>query len=333
MNYYFFYLISYLIIFFGLHFISKKLNLYDIPNKRKLHKSKIVNTGGIIILIFYWIVIKNFEFNNVLENLIVVGFLIILVGFIDDRNNLSPAVKLISLSLPSVYIIVSNNFIIQSLGNYDLLGTLLLGKVALIFTFLSVVLLINSVNYLDGIDGLLLSFVATTFLYLIFLTEDKNIHLLIYYLLIPVIINLIFNFFSFGKNLKIFNGDAGSLFFGFLISFFLIYFNLYLDIHPIILAWSVWLPVYDFLYITFYRLINKKNIYNADNNHFHHIILKKFNNNHFYSVGLISIINVVVLLVGFLISQISKDFSFLLFIFLFIIYVGFRLNINLKKIY
>lgn len=332
MDYYLFYIIFYLIIFLGLHTISQKLNLYDIPNKRKLHKSKIVNSGGIIIFLFYLIIIKNFEFNNVLENLIVVGFLIIIVGFVDDRNNLSPALKLILLSLPSAYVIISDKFIISSLGSYDILGTLLLGKAALIFTFLSVILLINSVNYLDGIDGLLLSYVATIFIYFIFLTEDKNIHLLIYYLLIPVIINLIFNFFSFGKNLKIFNGDAGSLFFGFLISFFLIYFNLYLDIHPIALAWSVWLPIYDFLYITLYRLINKKNIYEPDNNHFHHIILKKFNNNHFYSVVVITIINIIVLLAGFLTSEVSKDFSFLLFIFLFVVYVTLRLNKNLKKI-
>ena len=330
MNYFFFYLISYLIIFLVLHLISQKLNLYDIPNKRKLHKSKIVNTGGIIIFIFYLIVIKNFEFNNILENLIIVGFLIILIGFIDDRNNLSPTVKLILLSLPSAYLIISENFIISSLGNYNFMGTLLLGKVALIFTFLSVVLLINSVNYLDGIDGLLLSFVAITFLYFIFLTENENIHQLIYYLLIPIIINLIFNFLSFGKNLKVFNGDAGSLFFGFLISFFLIYFNLYLDIHPIVLAWAVWLPVYDFLFISFYRLINKKNIYTADNNHFHHIILKKFNNNQFYSVGLISIINIIVLSIGFLSSQISKDLSLFLFIFLFIIYIKLKFRKNLS---
>lgn len=332
MDYYLFYVIFYLIFFLGLHTLSQKLNLYDIPNKRKLHKSKIVNSGGIIIFLFYLIIIKNFEFNNVLEQLIIIGFLIIIVGFVDDRNNLSPALKLILLSLPSAYVIISDNFVISSLGNYDILGTLLLGKVALIFTFLSVILLINSVNYLDGIDGLLLSFVATKFIYFIFLTEDKNIHLLIYYLLIPVIINLIFNFFSFGKNLKVFNGDAGSLFFGFLISFFLIYFNLYLDIHPITLAWSVWLPIYDFLYMTLYRLVNKKNIYEPDNNHFHHIILKKFNNNHFSTVVVITIINIVVLLTGFFASKVSKDFSFLLFIFLFVVYVALRLNKNLKKI-
>ena len=329
MENYFFYLISYVIIFFILLEISKKLNLYDTPNKRKIHKNKVVNTGGVMIFIFYLVIIKNFEFNPILEDFIVLGFFILIVGFIDDRKNLNPSIKLILISLPSAYLIISGNFIITNLGNYDLLGALLLGKVGIIFTFLSVILLINSVNYLDGIDGLLLSFVATTFGYFIFLTEDKNIHLLIYYLLVPILINFIFNMFSFGKNFKIFNGDSGSLFFGFLISFFLIYLNLFLEIHPIILAWGVWLPIYDFLFITLYRLVKKKNIYKPDNNHLHHIILNKFKNNHLKSVVLISLINIGVIFIGFISSEISKDFSFFLFIILFLIYVILRTN---KKI-
>ena len=72
MENYFFYLIFYVIIFFILVEISKKLNLYDTPNKRKIHKNKIVNTGGVIIFIFYLVIIKNFEFNPILENFIVV---------------------------------------------------------------------------------------------------------------------------------------------------------------------------------------------------------------------------------------------------------------------
>ncbi len=325
------YFISYFIIFFIALFVSKKLDLTDVPNKRKIHKTKVVNTGGIIIFIFYLFIVKNFEFNKELENFVIIGFFIVLIGFIDDRKNLNPAKKLALISIPSAYLIISEELIIPSLGNYYFLGSLSLGKTSIIFTFLSVILLINSINYLDGIDGLLLSFVATIFGYFIILTNDKNIHLLIYYLLIPIFVNLIFNILSFGKNLKIFNGDAGSLFFGFLISFFLIYLHLTYNIHPIVLAWGIWLPVYDFLFVTCYRVIKKKNIYDPDNNHLHHVILKKLNYNHLNSVIIITFINVSIIFIGFTSSQINKDFSFFLFILLFIIYVMIRFKKSLKS--
>ena len=318
------YLIYYLFIFFGAVFISKKLDFTDIPNKRKIHKTKILNTGGIIIFIFYLLLIKNFEFNKELENFIIIGFFILLIGFIDDRKNLNPGIKLAFISIPSVYLIISEGLIIYSLGDYQFLGSLSLGKTGIIFTFLSVIVLINSVNYLDGIDGLLLSFVTTIFGYFIILTDDKNIQLFFYYLLIPIFVNLIFNFFSFKRNLKIFNGDAGSLFFGFLISFFLIYFHLKYDIDPIVLAWGVWLPVYDFLFVTIYRLVKKKKIYDPDNNHLHHFILKKMNYNHLKSVIVITFINISIIFIGFNASQINKDFSFVLFILLFITYISIR---------
>ena len=55
----------------------------------------------------------------------------------------------------------------------------------------------------------------------------------------------------------------------------LIYFANQRIAHPIILAWSIAIFVYEFISINLIRLINKKNIFEAGQDHLHHILFKK----------------------------------------------------------
>ena len=66
--------ILYLILLLFTVFISKKLDFYDKPNVRKIHNSKVFNTGGIIIYVFYLIIVNFFEFNHNIELIISIGF-------------------------------------------------------------------------------------------------------------------------------------------------------------------------------------------------------------------------------------------------------------------
>ena len=70
--------------------ISYYLNLVDIPNKRKIHNKSTAYTGGIaisIILIFSIILFDTF--NPSLSLILSIGFLISIVGLIDDKYNLN----------------------------------------------------------------------------------------------------------------------------------------------------------------------------------------------------------------------------------------------------
>ena len=68
--------ILYLILLLFTVFISKKLDFYDKPNVRKIHNSKVFNTGGIIIYVFYLIIVNFFEFNHNIELIISISFFI-----------------------------------------------------------------------------------------------------------------------------------------------------------------------------------------------------------------------------------------------------------------
>ena len=281
--------ILYLILLLFTVFISKKLDFYDKPNVRKIHNSKVFNTGGIIIYVFYLIIVNFFEF---------------------------------------AYLIL-NGISIYDLGDYEYIGILSLGKFQLPFLILSTGLLINATNYIDGVDGLLLTFFICCLGYYIFLIDETNTIYLLKLLLVPVVLNLIMNLLPYKSKIKIFSGNTGSLFIGFFISFLTIELYNSFSIHPVYLIWPLWYPVYDFLFVSTNRAILKKSIFSADNSHLHHKILIKFKKNHLKTILLFFISNVSIIYLGFLVSNFSKILSLIFFIIGFIFY--FTMRFKFKK--
>ena len=303
--------------------ISKKLEFYDKPNIRKIHNSNVFNTGGLIIYLFYLVIVNFFEFNHNIELIISIGFFICLVGFIDDRINLKPSNKVIFIIIPSAYLIL-NGISVNNLGNYEYIGFLNLGKFQLPFLILATGLLINATNYIDGVDGLLLSFFVCCLGYYIILIEDAKTIYLIKLLLIPAILNLFLNMLPSKSKFKFFSGNTGSLFIGFFISFLTIELYNGFNIHPVYLIWPLWYPIYDFLFVSINRAILKKSIFSADNSHLHHKILNKFKKNHLNTILLFFVSNISIIYFGFLISNFSKFFSLITFIISFFLYITLR---------
>ena len=139
-------LLTYTILFL-VAIISYKTNLIDKPNKRKIHLKPTAFTGGIAISISYLISLILFEFgSNNLTLVISVGFLISIVGLIDDKYNLNTGGKLSLQIIPIFYLIVIENISLISLGDYNYFK-LDLNAFSLPFTLLSILLLINACNY------------------------------------------------------------------------------------------------------------------------------------------------------------------------------------------
>ena len=149
------------IVLFCLIIFSRKIGFIDKPNKRKLHKSKVVNTSGIILYFFMLYIVATSEYSTLIDNIITTSLIVALIGFFDDRLDFKPMYKLIFLVIPSGYLIF-NGFELRDLGSYEFIGKIYLGKISIIFTFLSVLLLINSINYLDGTDGLLIGYIIVS---------------------------------------------------------------------------------------------------------------------------------------------------------------------------
>ncbi len=309
--------------------LSIYLRYFDKPNRRTIHKIPTINTGGLIIYLFFLSVISQDEFNYNIELIVSIGCFVCLTGFIDDRINLNPSSKIILLIIPSIYLIF-NGISISDLGQYEYLGNLELGKFKIPFLILAIGLLINATNYIDGIDGLLLTFFLSCLLYYIFLIDDtKTINLLTFFAA-ATLLNLILNLLPSKNKFKVFSGDSGSLFIGFFISFMTIDLYNSFNIHPATLIWPLWYPVYDFLFVSINRLINKKSIFKPDNTHLHHVISNEFNSNRIYPLILFIIVNSSIIFLGYKISEISKLLSLCVFIIGFSLFFIMRLFIFKK---
>ena len=179
--------------------------------------------------------------------------------------------------------------------------------------------MINAFNYFDGIDGALGFTSISVLAILYFLSPTENIKLFLITILIPVCLFLCFNCALF-KLPKLFLGDGGSLLMGFIISFVLIYYANQKIAHPILLAWSVSIFVYEFLAINLLRLKNRKNIFKAGNDHLHHILIKK-TKSVFFTNFLMIFINIILFIFGLMTFKfVNPLFSFILYIILFIIF-------------
>ena len=328
-NYILIFILLNFLLFFLLGKISYKLNLVDFPSKRKIHLKPTSYSGGIILSIIFLLSIRLFDVVGKDLNLILsVAFLISIVGLIDDKFQLNTGGKLSLQIIPIFYLIIFGKLDLTHIGDYKFF-LLDLGTLAVPFTLLSVLFLINAFNYFDGLDGTLSLTSISVLGILYFLVSDENIKLFLLTLFIPIIIFLFFNFSLFGFP-KLFLGDSGSLLLGFIIAFILIYLAKQKIAHPIVLAWSIAIFVYEFLSINLIRIKNKVNPFTPGQDHLHHILLFKINSL-FLTNSLISIINIIFFIMGYLSYKLINPLTSLtLYIVTFLIYYVLRERFSVK---
>lgn len=322
--------LSFILIFLSSK-ISYKLNFVDLPNKRKIHKIATAYTGGITIsfIIIFYLLFFDIK-DNSLKLILSSSILISIVGLIDDRLNLSAVNKICLQIIPVFYLAVFENMNLSSLGDYKYFE-LNLGTFKIPFTLLCILFLINSFNYFDGLDGTLIFTSISIIINLNFLVLNENFQLFFVVILIPMSVFLLFNF-SVLKLPKMFLGDSGSLLIGFIFSFFLIYLAQQNLVHPILLAWSITIFVYEFLSLNLIRLKNKKNIFITGQDHLHHLIFKLTNSILLTNLS-IMILNIIFFTIGYLsFYMVNSLFSLILFIFLFLVFFIFRNFLIIKSI-
>lgn len=304
--------------------VSYKFNLVDIPSVRKKHSNPTAYTGGLAISFIYVCSLLLFDVGKSFNLIISISFLMALVGFVDDKYHLNMGGKLSLQIIPIVYLIIVENFKLDQLGYYDFFN-LQLNSFSIPFTLICVLLLINSFNYFDGLDGTLGFASLSTIGILYFLIPDDTVKFFLITISIPILLFLFFNF-SFLKLPKLFLGDSGSLLLGYILSFVLIFLASKESVHPILLAWSIQIFVYEFASINLIRLKNKKDPFKPGLDHLHHVLLKK-TNSIFFTNTIICVSNIFLFVIGFLAFKlIGPLLSLVIFIILFAVYFILRIR-------
>jgi len=285
MTYYYFLSILLLIfLLFSIYFenLKNKINIFDIPEPRKIHKIKIACIGGFFVIfsvVFLILFYKNliFDAKNLFLNrgnflsFYVFSFFIFLVGILDDKVNLSPIRKTVLLNLILLFVITADKTLIIKNINFSFfnLNFILPDYFAILFTLISIFIFLNAFNMFDGIN---LQSGIYALVFFIFLTL-KSGYLEIF---LPIILSLIFFLILNIKN-QTFLGNNGSYLLGYLISWFSIKLHNFQVIkYSDYIVLLMLIPILDLFRLTIYRLTNNNNPMSPDNNHLHHLLLRRF---------------------------------------------------------
>lgn len=302
-------------------FLSKKIKLFDNPdNNRKIHKKPISLLGGSIILMnisisltyvlieydkdFFKLFFYLYSVESLLVFLIIISFIFVL-GFLDDKFNISPLKKFFLLIF-LIFILCENDSltIINRFSFHILNEEIYFSQLSLIFSICCYVFLIIALNMYDGINLQSSIFYLTNFILMMFYMGQLNI------ILISIIVGILFFSYLNFKN-KAFLGDNGVFILSFLIAYiFVKLFNNTNLFKSSDIALFLFLPVIDALRVMFERqFINNKPIFYADKLHFHHKLLRRYK----YKTTL-SISTLFVVIPHFIfISQLNSEYFFLPF--------------------
>ena len=276
--------------------LCRQKGLYDQPNERKVHHNKIPRLGGLLFAPAMSIgIVAGFLYLGVsvessqlpvfrLSTMILMAglFLIYLIGVLDDLLGLSARVKFAVQVAASAFMPLCGLYINNLYGLFGLWEIPFWAGSAL--TVFACLLIVNSVNLIDGIDGLSsgLSMLALTAFAVLFWELGVESYTLVSLGLIGAVAAFFF-FNVFGserRGTKTFMGDTGSLVLGYTLAYLSIKYAMN---NPSVLAQRphgmvvvitlLAVPVFDLVRVACMRLVHGKGIFHPDKTHIHHLAL------------------------------------------------------------
>ncbi len=277
--------LAFLITFFSIPVIievAKDKKLFDEPGGRKVHKTVIPTLGGLGIFAGFIIatLIGVPPSSPILQYIIASVMVIFFLGIKDDILILSAPKKFIGQLIAAGIIIKFGG--IQITNMYGLMGIYELPKtLSLMFTLFTMVVITNSFNLIDGVDGLAGSLGLMTSLIFGFYFAQTGQTL--FAVMALSLSGSLLGFLIFNYNpAKIFMGDTGSLLIGLLNAVFVVKFisvasdptsAIPLAAAPAIGFAILIVPLFDTLRVVSLRVINRRSPFSPDRNHIHHFLL------------------------------------------------------------
>lgn len=255
--------------------LAFRVGAVDRPDARKVHSRVMPRMGGLAIFLAFTITILLIEpMTKSIIGLLVGGALILLLGIADDIIGVSPRMKLLGQILAAGVLVgfgVKINFLTNPFGAQMFYLPVAVGIPLTVFWIVGVT---NAVNLVDGLDGLAggLAAIASLTLAVIGWANDQMMIVVPAVILSASIIGFLkYNFHP----AKIFMGDSGSLFLGYVLAGLsvigLTKGAAVISVFVPILILGI--PIFDTLYAIVRRFINNQPIFEADKGHLHHRLL------------------------------------------------------------
>lgn len=246
----------------------------DTPDARKVHNKIMPRMGGLAIFISFIIgILFIYPEGQYTWPIIAGASIIILTGALDDLFQLPPKLKVLGQLVAALTVILWGGVQVEFI-NLPFGGKLEFGYFAIPLTLLWIIGITNAINLIDGLDGLaagVSSIALITISGMAVIMGDAYVAIFGSILAASTIGFLLYNFHP----AKIFMGDTGSLFLGFMISVLaLLGFKNITVISFLIPILILGVPISDTFFAIIRRIVNKKPISAPDKSHLHHCLLK-----------------------------------------------------------
>lgn len=309
--------------------LALRLNFVDVPGGRKSHLGHVPLIGGIgmFVGLVFAVLFTPISFAP-FRALFAGSALMILVGVLDDFNEMSAKLKLVMQIIAALVMANLGGVLLVDLGNLFFFGNIHLPFIAsLIVTIIATLGVMNAVNMTDGSDGLAASVSFIEFSLLLYLSVEQGLYpqmMLLSIMLSVLVAYSIFNFPVYRRpRAWAFMGDAGSLLLGFILSWFLISLSQapFAVAKPIVFVWIMAVPLFDATLAILRRVLAGASPFSPDAKHIHHLLRAK-GCNRVVTVLFISAAALIMGVLGIVLDRygVREYWMLLFFVLLFLLY-------------
>ncbi|WP_245602153.1 glycosyltransferase family 4 protein [Peribacillus kribbensis] len=256
---------------------AHKVGATDKPNSRKVHIAAMPSAGGLAIFISFIAVLffvhpdAPYEYNKIA--IMAGAFVIVLVGLLDDIYEIKARTKLAGQIVAALIVVYWGGIQVEYI-NLPFDGQLDFGIMSIPITIFWIVGITNTINLIDGLDGLaagVSSFALLTISGMALIKGDMFVAVTALIVTGSTLGFLKFNFFP----AKVFMGDTGALFLGYIISVLsLLGFKNVTFISLVVPIIILGVPISDTFFAIIRRIVNKQPIAAPDKSHLHHCLLR-----------------------------------------------------------
>ncbi len=259
--------------------LAERIGAMDVPkDDRRMHKKPIPRMGGLAIFLAFFVTSLLFlqGLDRQMQAVLLALCIIVILGVLDDIYTLRAPVKLLVQIGAALLVIFYGNVRIDHITNPfgGEKSFFALGIWEVPVTLIWIVAITNAVNFIDGLDGLACGVSCITsvnMLIIALLVSEQNIAVIMACLAGACLGFLPYNF----NPAKIFMGDTGSTFLGFLLASVSIQglFKAYAVVSVAVPFLLLGLPIFDIVSSVIRRLAHGKNPMEGDRGHFHHRLI------------------------------------------------------------
>lgn len=255
-----------------------KLGAIDVPkDERRMHKVPIPRMGGLAIFLGFIISVLLFvEVDDQMKGILLGSVIIVVMGIIDDITPLRASLKFV-IQILAALIPVYYGVQITCISNPNLFSDnpyWNFGWLSIPITVIWIVGLTNAVNLIDGLDGLAIgvsSISALTMLAIAILVAEPQVAVIM-----AALVGACIGFMPYNMNpAKIFMGDTGSTFLGYILACITIQglFKFYAVISFVVPFLILGLPIFDTMFAIIRRISHGQNPMAPDRSHVHHRLI------------------------------------------------------------